>query len=106
MRHSSPKTEPELEHRSEKFRFCSGLSHWILDSIPGVKSAKTVVQQQRTTEGQTALLQRGSTAAVPLLVEHSHISDLGGQRLVSAIQYTIIELFYHLAPRRRYVGVD
>jgi hypothetical protein len=46
----------------------------------------------RTTERQTALLQRGGTSAVPLLVEHFHISDLGGQRLVSVIQYTIVEL--------------
>jgi hypothetical protein len=59
-------------------------------------NAKTVVQQRRCNAppmGQTALLQRGGTAAVPLLVEHSHISDLEGQRLVSVIQYTIVELF-------------
>ena len=66
----------------------------------------SIAEVQRTTEGQTALLQRGGTAVVPLLVEHSHISDPEGQRLVSVIQYTIIELFYHLAPRRRYIGVN
>ena len=61
-----------------------------------VRNAKTVVQTadvQHTPEGQTALLQRGGTAAVPLLVEHSHIFDLDGQRLVSVVQYTIVELF-------------
>jgi hypothetical protein len=31
-----------------------------------VRNAKTAVLQRRTTEGQMALLQRGSTAAVPL----------------------------------------
>ena len=53
----------------------------------------SIAEVQRTTEGQTALLQRGGTAVVPLLVEHSHISDPEGQRLVSVIQYTIVELF-------------
>ena len=45
-----------------------------------VMNAKTVVQPRRRSTpsaGQTALLQRGSTAAVPLLLEHSQISDLG-----------------------------
>jgi hypothetical protein len=41
---------------------------------------------QRTAEGQAALLQRGRRAAVPLLAEHSQVSDPGGQRLVSVIQ--------------------
>jgi hypothetical protein len=41
---------------------------------------------QRTPVGQPALIWRGSTAALPLLVEHSQISGLGGQRLVSVIQ--------------------
>ena len=53
----------------------------------------STAEVQRTTEGQTALLQRRGTAAVPLLVEHSHISNLEGQRLVSVIQYTIVEPF-------------
>jgi hypothetical protein len=52
-------------------------------------NAKTLcppAEVQRTTVGQPALLQRGSAAALPLLVEHSQISGLGGQRLVSVIQ--------------------
>jgi hypothetical protein len=44
------------------------------------------VEVQRTTVGQTALLQRGSAAALPLSVGHPQISSLGGQRLVSVIQ--------------------
>ena len=39
------------------------------------------VQRMRTTVGQTALLYRGSAAALPLLVEHSQVSGLGGRDL-------------------------
>jgi hypothetical protein len=56
---------------------------------PSVMNAKTLcptAEVQRTTVGQPALMGRGSAAALPLLVEHSHISGLGGQRLVSVIQ--------------------
>jgi hypothetical protein len=47
------------------------------------------VQQRRwrrTTVGQTALLQRGSAAELPLSGGHPQISGPGGQRLVSVIQ--------------------
>jgi hypothetical protein len=52
-------------------------------------NAKTLcptAEVQRTAVGQPALMGRGSAAALPLLVEHSHISGLGSQRLVSVIQ--------------------
>ena len=65
----------------------------ITACLRAVRNAKTAVQQRRCSappRGQMGLLQRGSTAAVPLYVEHSHISGLGGQRLVSVTQYTII----------------
>jgi hypothetical protein len=45
-------------------------------------NAKTLcptAEVQRTTVGQPAQMGRGSAAALPLLVEHSHISGLGGQ---------------------------
>ena len=61
--------------------------------VPKVVVCQECQDRCSTAEVQTALLQRGGIAAVPLLVEHSHISDLGGQRLVSVIQYTIVELF-------------
>lgn len=54
-----------------------------------VMIAKTIYPTagvQRTPVGRPALIWRGSAAALPLLVEHSQISGLGGQRLVSVIQ--------------------
>ena len=54
-----------------------------------VMNAKTIclkAEVQRTPVGQPALLWWGSSAALPLLVGHSHISGPGGQRLVSVLQ--------------------
>jgi hypothetical protein len=53
-----------------------------------VRNAKTVVQQQRCSappRGRQRYYSGVAHLAVPLLVEHSHISDLEGQRLVSVI---------------------
>jgi hypothetical protein len=47
-------------------------------------NAKTLcptAEVQRTTVGQPALIQRGSAAALPLLVEHSHISGPRGPEI-------------------------
>jgi hypothetical protein len=65
------------------------LKDYCLATGDFVMNAKTIcptAEVQRTTVGQPALLQRGIAAALPLLVEHSQISGLGGQRLVSVIQ--------------------
>ena len=48
-------------------------------------NAKTVCLKKRRCSappaGQLALLQRGSAAALPLLVGHSHMSGPGGQEI-------------------------
>src|SRR5438270_13399788 len=48
-----------------------------------------------------ALTQCGKT--ISLLVEHSHVSGLGGRRLVSVTQYTYFK--YYCRNRRRYVVI-
>jgi hypothetical protein len=47
---------------------------------------------------------RGSVAVLLLLGEHSHISDLGGQRLVSVTQLIYCWTILNQASRRRTVG--
>jgi hypothetical protein len=59
-------------------------------------NAKTIcptAEVQRTTVGAGRYCSEASAAVLPLLVEHSQISGPGGQRLVSVIQWTIVELF-------------
>jgi hypothetical protein len=61
----------------------SDFSHNFLEAslTVHVMNAKTIcptAEVQRTPVGQPALLQRGSAAALPLLVEHSQISGPGG----------------------------
>jgi hypothetical protein len=51
-------------------------------TLSGCQDRCSTAEVQRTSEGQTALLQRGGTAVVPLSEEHSHISGLEGQRLL------------------------
>ena len=58
------------------------------------------VRDDRGADGATTAGQHSSSSLISGAFPHL------GQRLVSVIQYTIIELFYHLAPRRRYVGVN
>src|SRR5947209_1384359 len=63
----------------------------------GVMNAKTC--RADTGAGESlALTQCGKT--ISLLVEHSHASGLGGQRLVSVTQYTYCKNY---SRRRRYV---
>jgi hypothetical protein len=75
----------------------------------GAKTICPTAEVRCTTVGQMALLQRGSAAALPLLVGHPQISGPLGQRLVFChtidhcrliLYYTV--LYLDLAPRRRY----
>src|SRR3954454_11535265 len=65
-----------------------------------VEPTPELASRWRVVGESLALTQCGKT--ISLLVEHSHVSGLGGQRLVSVTQYTYCENY---SRNRRYVVI-